>query len=446
VNREPNNPNSYSSSIRPESDFEHNLKWLMFFRLLFTSLLFGSTIILQIGQTPSPLALPLLFLYGLIVAIFLLSFVYSLIFRRIKKKRLLFAYTQISIDTFIVTMIIFVTGGFSSVFSLLYLVVIIYSSMLLFRKGSVIMAAFCSIQYGIMVDLEYYGILKPFAMDEAFAASNYDGSQVLYKIVVTMAACFAVAFLSSLLSEQARKTKKELLYMENHVKRVEKMAAMGEMAAGMAHEIKNPLASLAGSIQMLREDIKYDPDHDKLMQIILREANRLSSLLSDFLLFAKPQAGKVEAIELAKALTETVEFFEKDSNRIKHISINKDFIPDIWIETNPAHLHQVLWNLVLNAAEAIEDQGVIDIGMHPSKDNTVEIRISDNGCGMSREIINSIFDPFFTTKPKGTGLGLSIVHSIVKSYDGQLDVESEVNRGTTFIFRFKSIKRPTHLT
>ena len=86
--------------------------------------------------------------------------------------------------------------------------------------------------------------------------------------------------------------------------------------------------------------------------------------------------------------------YEKTTHIIE--SINKDFIPDIWIEMNPAHLHQILWNLVLNAAEAIEDQGVIDIGMHPSKDNTVEIRISDNGCGMSREIINSIFDPFFT--------------------------------------------------
>ena len=416
----------------------------MFFRVLFTSLLLGSTIILQLNKTPSPLALPLLFLYGLIAVIFLLSFVYSLIFRRIKKKRFLFAYTQISIDTFFVTMIIFVTGGFSSVFSLLYLVVIIYSSMLIFKKGSIIMAAFCSIQYGIMVDLEYYGILKPFVMDEALAASNYDGSQVLYKIVITMAACFAVAFLSSLLSEQAKKTKKELLAMENHVKRVEKMAAIGEMAAGLAHEIKNPLASLAGSIQMLREDIKYDPDHDKLMQIILREAKRLTSLVSDFLLFAKPQAGKVEVIDLAKALTETVEFFEKDSNRIKHISINKDFIPDIWIEMDPAHLHQILWNLLLNAASAIEDQGVIDISMRPLKNNIAVIRISDNGCGISKEIINSIFDPFFTTKPRGTGLGLSIVHSILKSYDSRLDVESEVNRGTTFIFKFKSIEPPSH--
>jgi two-component system sensor histidine kinase PilS (NtrC family) len=178
------------------------------------------------------------------------------------------------------------------------------------------------------------------------------------------------------------------------------------------------------------------------MQIILREANRLSSLVSDFLLFAKPRAGKVEVIELARALTETVEFFEKDNKRIKHITINKHFIPDIWIKMDQAHLHQVLWNLLLNAAEAIENQGIIYISMHNLKNNAVEIRISDNGCGISEDIINSIFDPFFTTKPKGTGLGLSIVHSILKSYDSWLDVESKINKGTTFIFRLNIVKPP----
>ena len=99
--------------------------------------------------------------------------------------------------------------------------------------------------------------------------------------------------------------------MENHVKRVEKMAAVGEMAAGLAHEIKNPLASLTGSIQLLKEEIQYDSDHDRLMQIILREADRLSSLANNFLLYARPPAGKVEAIDLEKVLIETAELFEK---------------------------------------------------------------------------------------------------------------------------------------
>ncbi len=302
-----------NSTLQPESEFYHKLKWLMFSRVLFTSLLLGSTVMLQLAENIPLLAPPLLLLYALITIIFLLSFGYALVFRQIKRETL-FAYVQFGIDTFVVTLIIFVTGSSSSIFSFLYLVVIIYSSMLLFRKGSMVMAALCSIQYGIMIDLEYFGILKPLAAaGSGFIAGEYSGTQVIYKIMITMIACFAVAFLSSLLSEQARKTKKELDAMEDHVKRVEKMAAAGEMAAGLAHEIKNPLASLSGAIQILREDILYDPDHDKLMQIVLREADRLSSLVNNFLFFARPPTGKPEPLDLEKAVVETIELFENES-------------------------------------------------------------------------------------------------------------------------------------
>ncbi len=415
----------------------------MFFRVLFTTFLLGSTIFLQLRKSPSPLAKPLLILYGLIAGIFILSFCYSLILKRIKRE-LLFAYIQIGIDTFIVSLVIFVTGSFSSIFSFLYLLVIIYASMLLFRKGSMIMAALCSIQYGVMVDLEYYGILTPFGLDRSFIAGSYDGTHVLYKIMITMAACFSVAFLSSLLSEQEKKTRKELLVMEDHVKRVEKMAAIGEIGAGLAHEIKNPLASLTGSIQLLKEDIPYNPDHDKLMQIILREADRLSSLVSNFLLFAKPPVGKVEAIELSRALKETTDFFENDQTFSGRITITKEFASTIWVEIDPIHLHQVLWNLLLNAVEAIKNKGHIHMKMFPLRKKHVVIKISDDGCGMSNETIKTIFNPFFTTKPNGTGLGLSIVHRILESYDSRLVVESKIDIGTIFTINLHRIDPPTN--
>ena len=414
----------------------------MFFRLLFTSLLLGSTIILQLGESPSPLAEPLLVLYGLITGIFLLSFIYAVILPRLKRG-LIFAYIQIAVDTFVVTLIIFVTGSFASIFSFLYLVVIIYSSMLLSRKGIMVMAALCSIQYGIMVDLEYYAFINPFIMEGSFAAAYYPWSQVVFKIMIIMVACFAVAFLSSLLSEQVRKTKSELLALEERVKRVEKLAYMGEMAAGMAHEIKNPLASLAGSIQILREEINYNPHHDKLMQIVLRETDRLSNLVTSFLLFAKPPVAKVEKLELDRALAETVKLFEKDGSCFGRVSIIENFAPDIWIEMDPMHLRQVLWNLLLNAAESIDGKGHIDMKMYPLKHHYAVIRITDNGCGMSRELLKSIFDPFFTTKPSGTGLGLSIVHSILESYNTWIEVESSVSKGTTITLQLKRIDPPT---
>ncbi|MDF1591714.1 MAG: ATP-binding protein [Desulfobacterales bacterium] len=411
--------------------------------MLFTSLLLGSTIILQLGESASPLAPPLLLLYGLIAGIFLLSFTYAVILKYVKRG-ILFTYIQISIDTVVVSLIIFVTGCYSSIFSFLYLVIIIYSSMLLFRRGSMIMAALCSIQYGIMLDLEFYGILKPLnAAGVTLSAADYAGSHVLYKIMITMVACFAVAILSSLLSEEERKTKKELAAMEDHVKRVEKLAVVGEMAAGLAHEIKNPLASLTGSIQLLSEDIDYNPQHERLMQIVLREADRLSSLASNFLLFAKPPAGKTEAIDLGKVLSEVVELLDKTTKKGRDVSVTKTVTPNVWVQMDAGHLRQILWNLLLNAAEAIDGSGRIQIQLYPSKSRFACIEISDDGCGMTRETLESIFDPFFTTKPGGTGLGLSIVHSILESYNGWLEVESKINEGTTFTLKFRLIRPPT---
>ncbi|MBW2480222.1 MAG: GHKL domain-containing protein [Deltaproteobacteria bacterium] len=425
----------------PEKDFKDKLKWLMLFRVLFSTLLLGSSIVLQLGDSPPPIGPPLKFLYGLIAAIFFLSIIYALLLDRVKKP-ILFAYVQILVDTLVVTVILFATGSFSSIFSFLYLVVIIYSSILLSIRGTLIIAAICSIQFGIMVDFEYYGVIYPFVADEAMLASYHPWNQVLYKILITMTACFAVAFLSSFLSEQVRSTRKELRDMENHVKRVEKMAAVGEMAAGLAHEIKNTLASLTGSIQLLKEDIQYDPDHDRLMQIILREADRLSSLANNFLLYARPPAGKIESIELEKVIIETAELFEKDASNDGRITTTKKLQPNIWVSMDPVHLRQILWNLLLNASEAIEGQGVIDIEMYELKSKRACIKISDNGCGMSAEELKSIFDPFFTTKPSGTGLGLSIVHRILEAYDFWLNVESEVNKGTTLTIHFKQMDPP----
>jgi two-component system sensor histidine kinase PilS (NtrC family) len=426
---------------KPEKDSKDRLKWLMFFRVLFSTLLLGSSIILQLGETPPPIGPPLFLLYGLIAAIFFLSILYALMIKRVKRD-IVFAYVQILIDTFFVTIILFVTGSFSSIFSFLYLVVIIYASILLPIRSTIVIAAVCSIQFGIMVDLEYYGLIYPFGIENGMLASAYPWNHVLYKILITMTACFAVAFLSSFLSEQVRKTRRELRAMEGHIKRVEKMAAIGEMAAGLAHEIKNPLASLTGSIQLFREEIHYDPDHDRLMQIILREADRLSALANNFLLYARPPAAKVEAIELDRVLIDTTELFEKDASNDGRITTTKKIQPNVWINMDPEHLRQILWNLLLNAAEAIESEGVIDIEMHSSKNKDVFIKITDDGCGISEAELKSIFDPFFTTKPSGTGLGLSIVHQILGAYNAWLNVESDVNKGTTFTLKFKQIDPP----
>ena len=424
-----------------EKDLYKKLKLLMLFRILFTSILLGSTLIIQLNENVSPLSLPLLLLYGLIFGIFFLSFAYSVVINRIKNDTV-FAYLQIGIDTVVVTLIIFVTGCFLSFFSFLYLVVIIYSSVLLFRKGSMIMAGLCSLQYAAMLGLEYYGFLKPQGLDTSLLIYGYDLAQVLYKVVITAAACYAVAFLSGFLAEQTRRTRRELKAMEVHVKQVEKMALLGEMAAGLAHEIKNPLASLSGSIQIMREEIAYHPEHDNLMRIIMRETDRLTSLVSDFLLFAKPPTAKLESLKLDEALDEILELFKKDSTNLGRLQIDHHWVKDIWVKIDPMHLRQILWNLLLNAAEAIQNEGRIRVEMSTVRNRQVIIRVADDGVGIPQENIVSIFDPFFTTKPSGTGLGLSIVHRILAQYNSRLDVESSQAKGTAFQFSLPIMSAP----
>ena len=425
----------------PETEIVPRLKWLIFFRIFFTVLLIGSSIIFRLGVSPTVFERPLLVLYMLMVGIFALSVIYIVVLPRVRRVSA-FAYLQIGIDTVTVTLVIWATGGLASIFAILYLLVIITASMILFRRGSMIMASLCSIQYGVMVDLEYYGILRPLAVEAGVFASDYPWSFVLYKVLLIILGCFAVAFLSSLLAEQARKTRRELAAMEEHVRRVEKMAAVGEMAAGLAHEIKNPLASLRGSIQVLREELQYEGGRDRLMRIVMREADRLALLVNNFLLFARPPVGKQIKIELSRALNETLELFEKDGSCRGRITVEKSLLAGAWVEMDPAHLRQVLWNLLINAAEAIEGRGTVVVDMEEAGRRQVTVRISDNGCGMSQETLRSIFDPFFTTKSVGTGLGLSIVHRILDSYESWLDVESKEGVGTTFSLRFRQCPAP----
>jgi len=249
-----------------------------------------------------------------------------------------------------------------------------------------------------------------------------------------------VAFLSGFLSEQARRTRQELQRMSEHVKRVEKMASLGEMAAGLAHEIKNPLASLSGSIQILREELGYNPEQDNLMRIVLRETDRLTSLVSDFLLFAKPPAGKRERFLLDEAIREVLELFQKNRAIEGNLVVEAQLDPDVWVKMDPVHLRQILWNLLLNAAEATDEDGKIRVEtIVLQKSKHVDILISDNGAGISEEKIDAIFDPFYTTKNSGTGLGLSIVYRILGYYDSRLDVESELGQGTLVRFRLETM-------
>lgn len=421
-------------------DLKARVRWLMVFRTLFALVLLLSTATVCLGGGMEQSPVPCHYLIGLAVFLLIISTVYGFTFNRWGATSS-FAFSQITVDTLVVTFILYITGGFASIFTFLYLLVIIAVSMLLHRTGSMIVAAMCSLQYGLMIDLEYYGLLVPLGNNPDLA-SAHDWQHILYRMVVMMAACFAVAFLSGILAAQARRARRELAAMEDHVRRVERMAVIGELAAGMAHEIKNPLASLSGSIQLLRDNTAPDSANMRLMQIVLRETDRLSKLVTDFLLFARPSRSGEAVIRLDRILMDTITLFREDALCRDRIAIAARISGATWVKMNADHLHQILFNLFKNAAEAIEEEGEITVSLSRSRTGKAVVEIADTGCGISETNKTLIFDPFFTTKSSGTGLGLSITHRIVELYGGMVNVESRPGKGSTFALRLDTVEDP----
>ncbi|MBU8910914.1 MAG: GHKL domain-containing protein [Desulfobacterales bacterium] len=411
-------------------DFATQIKWVILSRVAFAIILIVSCLIFSSGEDLSFFSQPFLPLYNIVACILILSIVYLIWLNKFKNP-LILAYFQIIADTFIVTAIVFVTGSYDSPFNFLYLVVIIYTSMLLLQKGSLIIATISCIQYAILVEMEYYKVITPF-LGQFYLSDTVDKSHVIYRIIIIIIACFAVAILSGILALQLKGAKQDLEITQEHLKRVEKMAAMDELISGIAHEIKNPLASLSGSIQLLREDTNPGSYEDKLMQIILRETNRLKNIVDDIRLFAKPSTNNAVEIKTADAIEDTVELFLNDPERNKKIKFNMNLDKDICIFIDPAHFTQILWNLLKNADQSIKDHGEIKIYLELSRNNRVCLTVKDTGIGISQKSFSHIFDPFYTTKPDGTGLGLSIIHRLVDTYNGMIDFKSTPGKGTMF--------------
>lgn len=235
-----------------------------------------------------------------------------------------------------------------------------------------------------------------------------------------------------------------LLEMEEQIRRQERLATVGSLAAGIAHEIRNPLASLSGSIQMLQGELELKGDHKHLMDIVLRETDRLNTIITEFLDYARPRSSRREQISLASLLEETITLFRNSREFRSDIVISCDIPATITITGDSRRLRQVFWNLLINSAQAMmREGGTITISAAYGTDidaDEVIIRILDSGIGIDSEHLEHIFNPFFTTKPAGTGLGLAIAYRIIEDHNGTIDVKSEPGKGTAVIINLPYVE------
>lgn len=228
--------------------------------------------------------------------------------------------------------------------------------------------------------------------------------------------------------------------MEEALKRSDRLATLGELSARMAHEIRNPLAAMGGAVQLLAEHGSVVDSNQRLLTIIMREADRLNGLISDFLAYARPASPRRGRLELAE-LVEDVRILVESDQRFAEMTIVNSVPAHLTVTADPNQLRQVLINLLHNAAEAAEQTGRVEIKAFVQlmgidglkKTPTAVITVTDNGPGMSDESMSHLFEPFWTTKPEGTGLGLAIIYRIIEAHGGTIRVESPPDVGCRFV-------------
>lgn len=533
-------------NMEQNKSLKKNLQWLMALRVIITTFLLGATAYIQIRERYLYLFPSLDYIYIFISFTYFLTIVYGFLLSKIKNLRAM-AYQQILGDVVLTTILIYITGGTESIFSFVYLFSVISASMILYRRGGLIVASMSTILFGLLLNLEYYGVLIPLGR-KGIEYTVHDAHYFFYLLGMNMAAFYLVAILSSHISQRLKEVEAELerkkidysklealyrdivenvesglisldrdghigflnkagedilgyrfdeLYkvsvskifpwidlkrkgqlrgeaifkkkdgkdiflgfsispsrdiggkvmvfqditkvkeMEEQVMRSEKLAAIGELAAGIAHEIRNPIASISGSTEILKEELGGSNHLKPLMDIILREADRLNRLVTDFLQFSKPALPQKEVFPLKDLINETLLSLRGNPDWNQDVKVEVQIPNSLSLYGDSGQLRQVFLNLFLNAVQAMPHGGILHISAL-NRDGLVEVSVQDTGLGIPQEIKGKIFDPFFTTKENGTGLGLTIVHQIIKNHQGEIQVKSEFARGTKVTLRLLS--------
>jgi two-component system sensor histidine kinase PilS (NtrC family) len=239
-------------------------------------------------------------------------------------------------------------------------------------------------------------------------------------------------------------------------RKAQRWSTVAEVSAGMAHEIRNPLASISGSIEVLRDQLSLSDSQSRLMNIVIRESDRLNKLISDFLNLARPRMPEFELVPIKPVLTEMLVLLKSDDSYKDTVQFESRIEPeDLAVEMDGDQFTQMAWNLTKNALDAMPRGGtmrvIASIAQKVEPSHTIldhnlrppffRLEVSDDGIGMEQDIVDRIFDPFTTFKRRGVGIGLAIVYRIVENHKGSIRVLSKARKGTTFFIELP-LKQP----
>ena len=402
---------------------KNSLYYIIFLRFaLATVILIINTTLFGLAHTQ---------VYFIISAIYILTIIYSLL-ALVKFSGSFFLFGQIVIDLVIETLLVHYTGGVDSVLSILLPLSTIAAGIVISGRAAIVIALLGSTMYAAIVTLEFLGIfpLNPEFLNDLNRQGSYVFSLLYFRVTVFC----VIGFLSAYISEQLSKKDKVLVTLQQRLRREDRLSAIGKLAANTAHEIRNPLASISGCVEALNESLALEGNNEKLFKLIMKETTRLNDIINGLLEYVKPRELALEEVDISELLDEVIFLIRNSKDFKKNVIIKKEVKNDSFIAACDAkQIKQVFFNLLINAVEAVEEDGCINISL--SKDpESMELVIvfRDNGSGIAKERMDALFEPFSSGKDTGVGLGLAIVMSILKEHKGNIRVESKKGKGAQF--------------
>jgi len=400
--------------------------WLILLRLIIVTSLVVSAVIIQYSTS---VFLPLNPFYYLVLLFYVLSLIYFILYiwgKFLKTQ----VYFQIFFDLLLITALVYISGGLQGSFYFLYIFEIIAASIVLSKRAAYLTAALSAIFFGYLVVLMYRRIIPSFAPEETLEISL---GLVINNIFIAWSAFFLVAFLMNYLTGSLKRTKDQLRLTQKELEVKKRLAVAGEVSAHLGHEIRNPLAAISGSVQVLKDELGLNGEQKDLMDIIVRESGRVSRSIEQFLNLASPVKQAFSSIDLSDILEETVVLLQSSGELNGDFRVEGNFKSvHVRYFGNSSQFKQLFWNIIKNSLRAMPDGGTLTIDFNQEKKG-IQLRIADTGTGMTEEEKERIFEPFYSGFEGGQGIGMAVVHRILDDYRGEIKIDSEIDKGTEVV-------------
>lgn len=359
-----------------------------------------------------------------------LTFGYLLVLRSGRRLREL-AAIQLVLDQALWSVVVYLTGAASSGATSLYGITCLAGGLMLGVQGAVTAAVTGGLFFCLIIVLLQAGGL-PTPPDQPERLYQLTSEETVYYLVVNVIVLLVVALLVGYLAERIRRAGGQIEAAEERADQAERMAALGRLAAGLAHEIRNPLSSISGSIRLLQSTPDLGEEDRELCDLIDREASRLNELVSDMLDLSRPRKPEFRRVDVAALARDVVQLASKSGRGVTDVQILYHGPPSgVRIRADEQQARQLLWNLVRNAVQASSAGGEVRVILQ-TRPERVELTIEDDGVGIDPATLHQLFDAFFTTRSQGTGVGLAVVKRIADEHAFHISVDTDRKRGAAF--------------